>query len=485
MPQVYQNQPDMAFVPTTTWTGTRPHPRARRARPSLVPPAPLCADPPRRASHGVRMALVTKPTRKPDSDDDSALYIGSPPLPRPGRLRLDFSERFQDAAVRAAARSAAEASAGSAERYQWSSGGYNPTTRSLAVWTFIARLLSANWLDQRAWSYPLFRKTDAARKKRMRGLAAWARSEILHLGPTFIKLGQLASTRADILPPEVTEELRALQDSVPGFGWRDAERILEEQYGRPVGEVFRFFDKTPLAAASLGQVHRATLFSGEEVVVKIQRPGLQRLFDLDLDAMRAVAEYLQRSKKYGGGGRDWVGIYEECRRVLYKEIDYVREAESCERFRRNFGDAGVDYVKVPRAFPEYSTKTVLCLQYLPGIKISDKVLLTKAGLDLSLIAERFASSLLMQVLEFSFFSCDPHAGNAAVGANETILLYDFGMVAELPPNIKERLVDILAGVIDKDAQVVMDALVDLEALVLPPDPVPVRRAIQFFLDATG
>lgn len=431
------------------------------------------------------MALATKPQRKSDSDDESSLYIGSPALARPGRLRLDFSARFQDAAALAAARASAEASSAGAARYQWSSGGYSPATRSLAVWTFIGRLLLGNWLDQRAWAYILFRKTPAARKQRMRGLAAWARAEILQLGPTFIKLGQLASTRADILPPEVTEELRALQDSVPGFGWRAAEAILEEQYGRPVGEVFRFFDKTPLAAASLGQVHRATLFSGEEVVVKIQRPGLKRLFDLDLDAMRVVAEYLQKSKKYGGGGRDWVGIYEECRRVLYEEIDYEREAESCARFRRNFAEAGIDYVKVPRAFPEYTTKTVLCLQYLPGIKISDKDLLRKAGLDLSLIAQRFGSSLLMQVLDFSFFSCDPHAGNAAVGANETILLYDFGMVSELPPNIKERLVDILAGVIDKDAQMVMDALVDLEALVLPPDPTPVRRAIQFFLDSTG
>lgn len=272
---------------------------------------------------------------------------------------------------------------------------------------------------------------------------------------------------------------------MPPFPWAAAKKILEEQYGRPVGEVFSFFDKTPLAAASLGQVHRATLFTGEDVVVKIQRPGLQRLFNLDLDAMRGVAQYLQKSKKYGGNGRDWVGIYEETRRVLYEEIDYVREGESAMRFRQNFLDSGVDYVRVPRAYPEYTTRTVLCLQYLPGIRISDKEMLLRAGLNLPQIAENVARAYLMQILDFSFFTADPHSGNFSVGPGNVINFYDFGMMASLSPDIKERLVDILAGVVDRDADVVMNALVGLGALVLPPDPVPVRRSIQFFLDALG
>lgn len=300
-----------------------------------------------------------------------------------------------------------------------------------------------------------------------------------------IKVGQLASTRADILPRQVIEELSSLQDRVPAFPWHTAESLLREQYGRHVADVFAYFEKTPIAAASLGQVHRARLFSGEQVVVKIQRPNLKRLFDLDLNALKRVAEYLQKSTKHGGNGRDWVAIYDECARVLYEEIDYVREANSCQRFGHNFRNAGITYVRVPKAYMDYTTSTILCLQYLPGIKVSDKATLQRAGLDLPLVADRLANAFIRQVLDFAFFSSDPHPGNCAIGANETIIFYDFGMMGELNPRIKERLIDILRGVVDKDAQIVMDALVDLGALVLPQDPTPVRRSIQFFLDSIG
>lgn len=365
----------------------------------------------------------------------------------------------------------------------WQRG--NSVSRSVAIWSFIARVLFQNWLDSKSFSYWMFNRSERAQSKRLRKLAAFAREEMLRLGPTMIKVGQLASTRADILPGEVIEELSSLQDRVPAFPWHTAERLLREQYGREVADVFAYFEKTPIAAASLGQVHRARLFSGEQVVVKIQRPNLKRLFDMDLNALRRVAQYLQKSKKYGGNGRDWVAIYEECAKVLYEEIDYVREANNCQRFGDNFRNAGITYVVVPKVYKDYTTSTVLCLQYLPGIKVSDKDTLQRAGLDLSLVADRLANAFIRQVLEFAFFSSDPHPGNCAIGANETIIFYDFGMMGELNPRVKERLIDILRGVIDKDAQVVMDALVDLGALVLPPDPTPVRRSIQFFLDSIG
>lgn len=305
------------------------------------------------------------------------------------------------------------------------------------------------------------------------------------LGPTMIKVGQLASTRADLLPKEVIEELQLLQDKVPAFEWRVAEELLRKEYGREISDVFAWFEKVPIAAASLGQVYRARLRTGEEVIIKVQRPGLKRLFDLDLGALKIVAEFLQKSKTWGGKGRDWIGIFEECSKVLYEEIDYLREARSCQRFGDNFRNAGIAYVRVPLVYEEYCTETVLCLQYLPGIKISDKETLKRAGLDTKLVAKRVASAFIQQVLEFAFFSSDPHPGNCAVGADETIIFYDFGMMGELNPAIKERLIDILAGVLDRDAEIVMSALVDLDALVLPPDPAPVRRAIQYFLDQLG
>lgn len=249
--------------------------------------------------------------------------------------------------------------------------------------------------------------------------------------------------------------------------------------------MFRYFDKQPLAAASLGQVHRAQLLSGEEVVVKVQRPGLRDLFDLDLDALQSVATFLQNSKKYGGKTRDWLGIYNECRKVLLEEIDYIAEAKNCERFRCNF--ASVPYVKIPKAFMDYTTTTVLCLQYIPGLDIRNRAALLNAGIDLKLVARRSAEILLKQILDYAFFTADPHAGNVAISPQlgGSIILYDFGMVGVLNPKIKEKLIDILIGVIEKDADVVMKTLVDLGALVLPADPVPVRRSIQFFLDSVG
>lgn len=412
---------------------------------------------------------------RPGEKDEASLYIGTPPPQRRGRLRFSPTERFRPASVPPPLETRRDTA--------WQQA--NTVTRSLAIWSFIGGLLAANWRDSREWTYLPGKRTPDRLAKRRRKLAAYARERILTLGPTMVKVGQLASTRGDILPPEVVEELRSLQDRVPAFDWPVANAVLEEEYGRPIDKVFAFFDKVPIAAASLGQVHRAVLFSGEHVVVKIQRPKLKKLFDLDLYALKIVAVYLQRSKTYGGRDKDWVGIYEECARVLYQEIDYLREANSCQRFGDNFRNAGLEWVKVPLVYPEYTTERVLCLQYLPGIKISDVDTLRKAGYDTSLIANRVANTFIRQVLDFAFFSSDPHPGNVAVGANESIIFYDFGMMGELNPRIKDRLIDILAGVLDKDADVVMNALVDLEALVLPADPSPVRRAIQFFLDSLG
>jgi predicted unusual protein kinase regulating ubiquinone biosynthesis (AarF/ABC1/UbiB family) len=198
-----------------------------------------------------------------------------------------------------------------------------------------------------------------------------------------------------------------LQDRVPSFSWPVVESLLEEEYGRPVAEVFAYFDKVPLAAASLGQVHRAGLrvpgsSVPEDVVIKIQRPALRQLFDLDLDALKQVAEFLQKSKKWGGNGRDWVGIYTECRSVLYDEIDYRLEAQNCELMRANF--ANDPKVIVPRAISAYTTERVLCMEYIPGMRINDKVALLRAGIDLKDLATRNGQVLLKQILDHSFFN---------------------------------------------------------------------------------
>jgi predicted unusual protein kinase regulating ubiquinone biosynthesis (AarF/ABC1/UbiB family) len=217
--------------------------------------------------------------------------------------------------------------------------------------------------------------------------------------------------------------------------------MLEEEYGRPVADVFAYFDKEPLAAASLGQVHRAGLrvpesTVPEDVVVKIQRPALRQLFDLDLDALRSVAEYLQKSKQWGGDTRDWVGIYEECRKTLYQEIDYNLEARNMERVRANFSND--PYVIVPEARMEYTTDKILCMQYIPGIRINDKAALIRAGIDLKQLATRNGQVLLSQIVDHAFFQQDPHGGNGAVTSHGAIVLYDFGMMGELGMFVRAR-----------------------------------------------
>ena len=169
----------------------------------------------------------------------------------------------------------------------------------------------------------------------------------LELGPTFIKLGQLFSTRADLFPIEYVEELSKLQDRVPAFSFEQVEEIIQADFGKSVPELFKSFDPIPLAAASLGQVHRAQLHSGEEVVVKVQRPGLKRLFKIDLSILRGIAVYFQNHPSWGRG-RDWIGIYEECCRILWEEIDYLNEGRNADTFRRNFRKH--NWTRVPRVF---------------------------------------------------------------------------------------------------------------------------------------
>lgn len=445
-----------------------------------------------------RLSLAKPPAAgsKRSKQADPVPYVGVPPPSNRGRLRFAPETRFLEENISPADESALvdpNKQLGPKGRPQLETRANttwqreNKISRYYALWTFIGNVLFTNWRDSKSWTYSPFGggRTEQRISDRRRALARYARKRILQLGPTMIKVGQLASTRADLFPSEIVEELRLLQDRVPAFSWETARTVLETEYGKDVNEVFQYLDKTPIAAASLGQVHRAVLPSGQHVVIKIQRPKLKQLFDMDLEVLRGVAFALQKSKKYGGNGRDWVGIYEECSRVLYEEIDYVREANSCQRFGDNFKLAGIPWVRVPKVYYEYTTTRVLCLQYVPGIKISDVATLQRAGLDTKLVANRVANAFIRQVLDFTFFSSDPHPGNVAVGANETIIFYDFGMMGELNPRIKERLIDILAGVLDRDAQLVMDALVDLDALVLPADPSPVRRSIQFFLDSIG
>jgi predicted unusual protein kinase regulating ubiquinone biosynthesis (AarF/ABC1/UbiB family) len=362
--------------------------------------------------------------------------------------------------------------------YRWNRKKYSRNRRFIDIWTFFIVFLVSRWLIRKPWTY-WGGMTDARQAHRRRAQAIWIRENFLELGPTFIKLGQLFSTRADLFPAEYVEELTKLQDKVPAFGYDQVEEIIEKDLDKTIPDLYRSFDPIPLAAASLGQVHKAQLHNGEEVVVKVQRAGLKQLFAIDLQILKGIARYFQNHPEWGKG-REWLGIYEECCRILYEEIDYLNEGRNADTFRRNFRDA--DWVNVPRVYWRYSSPRVLTLEYAPGIKISDYEALEAAGLDRRALAQLGAKAYLQQILYSGFFHADPHPGNIAVNTDGGLIFYDFGMMGQLPIVTRDKLMGTFMGIARKDGQQVVESLVELGALAPVADMGPVRRSVQYMLD---
>ncbi|KAK4430615.1 protein ACTIVITY OF BC1 COMPLEX kinase, chloroplastic [Sesamum alatum] len=359
---------------------------------------------------------------------------------------------------------------------------YSTIQRTLEIWGFVLSFIFKAWLNNQKFSYR-GGMTEQKKSQRRRVLAKWLKENILRLGPTFIKIGQQFSTRVDILAQEYVDQLSELQDQVPPFPSETAVSIVEEELGGPVNDIFERFDREPIAAASLGQVHRAKL-KGQEVVVKVQRPGLKDLFDIDLKNLRVIAEYLQKvDPKSDGAKRDWVAIYDECASVLYQEIDYTKEAANAELFADNFKE--MDYVKVPTILWDYTTPQVLTMEYVPGIKINRIKALDQLGVDRKRLGRYAVESYLEQILSHGFFHADPHPGNIAVDDvnGGRLIFYDFGMMGSISPNIREGLLEVFYGVYEKDAEKVLQAMVQMGVLVPTGDMTAVRRTAQFFLNS--
>jgi len=364
--------------------------------------------------------------------------------------------------------------------YKWAQESYSSLQRTVDTWTFFTVFRSQLWLLDQKWSY-VGGFSEDKKKERTRRLARYMLESILNLGPTFIKIGQLSSTRSDIFPAEFIEELSELQDRVPAFSADKAVAIIEKELGQPISRLFKSFERRPIAAASLGQVHRAVLWSGEEVVVKVQRPGLKQLFDIDLNNLRVLAEQLDKQEE----GRDFKGIYQECAQVLYQEIDYINEGRNSDKFRRNFKD--VPYVRVPIVYWEYSSTRVLTLQYLPGVKITDKERLTAAGIELDTVAQRATEAYLIQILRHGFYHADPHPGNVSVDVSDgptrgSLLYYDFGMMGDIVPNVREKLLDVFYGIYKKDSSQVIRSLTELGVIKPTGDMLTLKRSINYFIE---
>ncbi|XP_061961857.1 protein ACTIVITY OF BC1 COMPLEX KINASE 7, chloroplastic isoform X2 [Populus nigra] len=365
------------------------------------------------------------------------------------------------------------------EGFSWADENYNDFRRTIDIWSFVLALRVRVTFDNAKWAY-VRGFTEDKQKSRRRRTASWLRECVLQLGPTFIKLGQLSSTRSDLFPREFVDELAKLQDRVPAFSPKKARSFIERELGAPIDVLFKAFEDQPIAAASLGQVHRAILHNGEKVVVKVQRPGLKKLFDIDLRNLKLIAEYFQRSETFGGPSRDWIGIYEECKKILYEEIDYINEGKNADRFRRDFRN--IKWVRVPLVFWDYTATKVLTLEYVPGVKINRLDMLDSRGYDRSRISSRAIEAYLIQILKTGFFHADPHPGNLAVDVDESLIYYDFGMMGEIKTFTRERLLELFYAVYEKDAKKVIQSLIDLEALQPTGDLSSVRRSVQFFLN---
>ncbi|KAE7998169.1 hypothetical protein FH972_002742 [Carpinus fangiana] len=359
---------------------------------------------------------------------------------------------------------------------------YSTIQRTFEIWGSVVTFIFKAWLNNQKFSYR-GGMTEEKKALRRKALAKWLKETILRLGPTFIKIGQQFSTRVDILAQEYVDQLSELQDQVPPFPSETAVSIVEEELGAPVNDIFDRFDYEPIAAASLGQVHRARL-KGQDVVIKVQRPGLKGLFDIDLKNLRVIAEYLQKvDPKSDGAKRDWVAIYDECASVLYQEIDYTKEAANAELFASNFKN--MDYVKVPSIFWEYTTPQVLTMEYVPGIKINKIQALDQLGVDRQRLGRYAVESYLEQILSHGFFHADPHPGNIAVDDvnGGRLIFYDFGMMGSISQNIREGLLETFYGVYEKNPDKVLQAMIQMGVLVPTGDMTAVRRTAQFFLNS--
>jgi ubiquinone biosynthesis protein len=306
-------------------------------------------------------------------------------------------------------------------------------------------------------------------KKRLKSFGIWPalkgptvperlRMAFSELGPTFIKLAQVLSSRPDLITVQFANEFKKLQDEVPPFPSDKAKSTIEEELKRPLKDIFSYFSDESLAAASIAQVHKATLLDGSDVVVKVQRPDIKEQIETDITILTTVARLLD---KYVPESRFFnpIGIVEEFSKTIHKEMNFIEEAKNCMRFKRNFQDN--PDIFIPKVYLEYTTEKVLVMEMVEGVRIDDLAVIDFMGLDRKKLAKIGVNAYFKQILEDGFFHADPHPGNIFVMGTEKIAFVDFGIVGRVSEELKEALADTFLALLYKDFDRLVDQYIEL------------------------
>ena len=342
-------------------------------------------------------------------------------------------------------------------------------------WQVIWRAIAVIWLFGNFALHLLLDKWTNRVKKNRQKRAIELRRVLTKLGPTYIKVGQALSTRPDLIRKDFLDELIKLQDQLPAFDNRIAFNIIESELERSIEEAYREFSSNPVAAASLGQVYKAVLHTGEDVAVKVQRPNLRPTLNLDLYLMRRLAVWVEPWLPLNLG-HDLALIVDEFGMKLFEEIDYYHEARNAEQFALNF-DGDPD-VKVPVIYNQFSSGKVLTLEWIDGIKLTDLDKLAAAGLDADNLIKIGVTSGLRQLLEYGFFHADPHPGNLFATPDGRMAYIDFGMMDQLSESMKETIASAVVQLINRDYQSLARDFVSLGFLTPETDIQPIVPALE-------
>lgn len=296
------------------------------------------------------------------------------------------------------------------------------------------------------------------------------RRVIEELGPTYIKAGQILSTRPDMIPLDILKELSKLQDEVPPFPFDQVQDILEEELGMPMDQVFRSFARVPIASASIGQVHEAVLMDNREVVVKVQRPDIEQMVIIDTEIMHDIARAAE--KRF-----EWARLYnmmervEEFTKTIRAEMDYTIEGQNADRIAANF--SGDETIHIPSIYWEFTTRRMLTMEYIHGVKLKEKEKLHAMGCDFTYLTEVIGNAFIKMILVDGFFHGDPHFGNIFVMEDQTVAFIDFGMVGIVDPIMKRNMAKYFISIVQQDAETMVEVLEEIAEI----DPKADRSAL--------